>query len=104
MARRSAIPYLFVPGMEVFSILIDNATKGGYLAGYNFRNNFGDVSNISHLLFANDTLVFCKDYEDEMLYLSWILLYFEALSGLRINLDKSVILPVPCGEFKPTGK
>ena len=29
-----------------------------------------------------------------MLYLSWILLYFEALSGLRINLDKSVILLV----------
>ena len=29
-----------------------------------------------------------------MLYLSWILLYFEALSGLRVNLDKSVILSV----------
>ena len=29
-----------------------------------------------------------------MLNLSWILLYFEALSGLRINLDKSIILPV----------
>ena len=29
-----------------------------------------------------------------MLNLSWILLYFEALSGLRINLDKSVIFPV----------
>ena len=29
-----------------------------------------------------------------MLYLNWIMLYFEALSGLRINLDKRVILPV----------
>ena len=28
-----------------------------------------------------------------MVYLSWILLYLEALSGLKINLDKSVILP-----------
>ena len=80
--------------MEVFSILIDKATRGGYITGYNFRNSFGDVTNISHLLFADDTLVFCKDSEDEMLYLNWILLYFEALSGLRINLDKSVILPV----------
>ena len=87
-------PYLFVLGMEVFSILIDKATRGGYLASYNFRNNFGDVTNISHLLFADDTLVFCKDSDDEMLYLSWILLYFEALSGLRINLDKSAILLV----------
>ena len=30
----------------------------------------------------------------KMLYLSWILLYFEALFGLRVNLEKSVILPV----------
>ena len=82
--------------MEVFSILIDKATRGGYLTGYNSRNNFGDVTNISHLLFANDTLVFYKDSEDEILYLNWILLYFEALLGLglRINLDKSVILPM----------
>ena len=87
-------PIFFVLGIEVYSILIDKATRGGYLASYNFRNNFGDVANIFHLLFADDSLVFCKDFEDEMLYLSWILLYFEALSGLRINLDKSIILLV----------
>ena len=90
----SLSPYLFVLEMEVFSILIDKVTRGGYLADYNFRNSFGDVTNISHFLFADDTLVFCKDSEDEMLYLSWILLYFETLSVLRINLDKSAILPV----------
>ena len=87
-------PIFFVLGTEVYSILIDKATRGGYLASYNFRNSFGDVANISHLLFVDDSLVFYKDSEDEMLYLSWILLYFEALSGLRINLDKSVILLV----------
>ena len=87
-------PIFFVLGIEVYSILIDKATRGGYLASYNFRNIFGDVANISHLLFADDSLVFYKDSKDEMLYLSWILLYFEALSGLRINLDKSVILIV----------
>ena len=29
-----------------------------------------------------------------MAYLSWLLIWFEAISGLRINLDKSEILPV----------
>ena len=29
-----------------------------------------------------------------MVYLSWLLMWFEAISGLRINLDKSEILPV----------
>ena len=66
----------------------------GEAIGYNFRNSFGDVTNVSHFLFADDTLVFYKDVEDEMLNLSWILLYFEALSRLRINLDKRVILLV----------
>ena len=29
-----------------------------------------------------------------MAFLSWLLMWFEAISGLRINLDKSEILPV----------
>ena len=49
--------------MEVFSIMIDKATRGGYLAGYNFRSSFGGVMNISHLLFTDYTLVFYKDFE-----------------------------------------
>ena len=32
--------------------------------------------------------------EDQMAYLSWILAWFDALFGLRINLDKSSLLPV----------
>ena len=49
---------------------------------------------ISHLLFADDTLVFCKDEKDQMVYLSWILVWFEAFYGLKINLEKSSILPM----------
>ena len=56
-------PYLFVMGREVFSILIDKATRGDYLAGYNFRNSFGDVTNISHLLFADDTFGFLQRFQ-----------------------------------------
>ena len=48
-------PYLFILRMEVFSIQINKAIKGGYLADYNFRSNFGEVTNISHLLFVDDT-------------------------------------------------
>ncbi|RVX18032.1 putative ribonuclease H protein [Vitis vinifera] len=49
---------------------------------------------VSHLLFADDTLVFCDTSQDQMAYLSWLLMWFEAISGLRINLDKSEILPI----------
>ena len=50
--------------------------------------------HITHLFFANDTLVFCNDSEEQLSSLCWILLWFEAYSGLRINLEKSVIMPV----------
>ena len=54
----------------------------------------GDVVQITHLLFMDDTLVFCKASRDHMAYLSWILAWFEAVSGLKINLQKSFVLPV----------
>ena len=80
--------------MEALSLLIDKAAEGGYIFGYKFKGRNGTVSQITHLLFADDTLVFCKDSEDQMIFLSWILAWFEALSGLKINLEKSLLLPV----------
>ncbi|RVW74736.1 hypothetical protein CK203_047891 [Vitis vinifera] len=54
----------------------------------------GDGAMVTHLLFADDTLVFCEASQDQMAHLSWLLMWFEAISGLRINLDKSEILLV----------
>ena len=51
-----------------------------------------ELVKITHLLFVNDTLIFCKDTMEEMVHLSWILLWFEAISGLRINLEKSTVM------------
>ncbi|RVW83364.1 LINE-1 reverse transcriptase-like [Vitis vinifera] len=87
-------PYLFVIAMEVFSSMMRRAISGGYLAGWKVSGGRGEGMHISHLLFADDTLVFCEDSPDEMTYLSWLLMWFEACSGLRINLEKSEIIPV----------
>ena len=87
-------PYLFVIGMETFSRLIHRAVRGGFLSGCRIKGRRGDEALVSHLLFADDTLVFCDTSQDQMAYLSWLLMWFEAISGLRINLDKSEILPV----------
>ena len=86
--------YLFVLGMEALSLMIDKAVEGGYISGYKFKGINGTVSQITHLLFVEDTLVFCKDFEEQMTFLSWILAWFEALSGLKINLEKSILLPM----------
>ncbi|RVW47166.1 hypothetical protein CK203_070193 [Vitis vinifera] len=49
---------------------------------------------ISHLLFADDALVFCQASQDHLTYLSWLLMWFEAVSGLRLNLEKSELISV----------
>ena len=60
------LPYLFVLGMEALSLMVDKAAEGGYIPGYMFKGRDNTVKQITHLLFADDTLVFCKDTEEQM--------------------------------------
>ena len=87
-------PYLFAMGMEVLDVLIRRAVEGGFLSGCNIRGGSGPPLNISHLFFADDTIIFCEARKDHLTHLNWILFWFEAASGLRINLAKSEIISV----------
>ena len=49
---------------------------------------------VSHLLFADDMLIFYKADLDQILILRMILIQFEAVPGLKINLGKSELVPV----------
>ena len=74
--------------------MMRRAISGGYLSGWKVSGRRGEGMQISHLLFADDTLVFCEESSDQMTYLSWLFMWFEACSGLRINLEKSEMIPV----------
>ncbi|RVW81724.1 LINE-1 retrotransposable element ORF2 protein [Vitis vinifera] len=90
----SLSPYLFVMGMEVLSVLIRRAMEGGFISGCKIQRGRGRAAHVAHLLFADDTIVFCEAKKEYLTNLSWILFWFEAASGLRINLAKSEIIPV----------
>jgi hypothetical protein len=52
------------------------------------------VFKISHLLFVDDTLVFCGAKPNHLHFLRALFLCFEAVSGLKINLAKSELVPL----------
>ena len=63
-------PYLFVIAMGVFSSFLKRVVDGGFMSGCRVKGRSEEGVIISHLLFADDTLVFCKAYQDHLTYLS----------------------------------
>ena len=87
-------PYLFVIGMEALSCMINRVVDGNYLSSSRVANGRGEDLSISHLLYSDDTLIFCEADLDQLKFLSEILMWFKAMSGLKINLTKSKIIPI----------
>ena len=87
-------PYLFVIGMEALSSMLKRAVEGSFISGCRFSRRGGGDIVISHLLYADDTILFCEANFEQLMYLRWTLMWFEAFSGLKINLTKSVIIPL----------
>lgn len=58
--------------------------------------NIGTL-NISHLFLANDTLIFCGARHDQIRTLRVLLLCFEAISRLKVNLAKSEVISIGGG-------
>ena len=54
----------------------------------------GDSLMVLHLLFVDDTLIFCDTDLDQLLIICLVLLWFEAVSGFKINLGKSELVHV----------
>lgn len=49
---------------------------------------------VSHLLFTDDTLIFCDVEVEQIRNLRHLLLFFKAVFGLKINLGKSEAITV----------
>ena len=87
-------PYLFVIGMEALSCLLKRAVEDNFISGCRFGGRDGGEIVISHLLHVDDTIIFCDANAEQLMYLRWTLMWYEAFSGLKINLHKSEIIPL----------
>lgn len=80
------IPYLFILVTELFHLLLKKAEATCLI--YGIPNIILDQS-ISHLQFADDTILFLKAEEETVHNVKHILGCFETFSGLSINFQKS---------------
>ena len=81
-------PYLFLLCAKGFSSLLAKAEAENRLHGVSICRR---ALSISHLLFADDSLLFYKATQDEVHALADILQLYASASGQLINLDKSSI-------------
>ncbi|RVX21349.1 putative mitochondrial protein [Vitis vinifera] len=87
-------PYLFLFVMEALSQLLSCARNGGFISGFRVGGRGREGLFVSHLLFADDTLIFCDANADQLRYLSWTFVWFKEISGLKVNLSKTEAIPV----------
>ncbi|RVW30580.1 hypothetical protein CK203_086070 [Vitis vinifera] len=80
--------------MVALNCLLKKAKSGGFLLGWWVSGRGGEGVKVLHMLFANDTLVFCEPSHDQLTYLCWLLMCFEAIYGLKFNLKKSDLILV----------
>lgn len=84
-------PLLFIIVMEVLNKILEKAKELQLLRGVPVGSN-GNLIEISHFFFANDTLIFCQPEMRSMMFLRCILLCFQAVLGLCINMHKSELI------------
>lgn len=84
-------PFLFNLVTEGLHILLSRAQALGLVQGVKVGPN-GVI--LSHLQFADDSLLFCAAEIDDVRNLKRVLRCFKVLSGLRINYHKSVVCGV----------
>ncbi|XP_026384636.1 uncharacterized protein LOC113280196 [Papaver somniferum] len=84
-------PFLFLLVGEALSYMIKQAQEQGLISGFQVAAN---GTSVSHMQFADDTLIFLDADMDQIKNLRLLILSFEQLTGLKINFAKSAIYGV----------
>jgi hypothetical protein len=81
-------PYLFLFCVEGFSALLRRAQRDKQITGVGFGPQ---GPTVTHLLFADDSIVFLEATKESMLALKNVLQAYEISSGQRVNREKSSV-------------
>ncbi|XP_027177900.1 uncharacterized protein LOC113777055 [Coffea eugenioides] len=81
-------PFLFLICAKGFSTLLNQAVRQGKLTDLQLSSG---GPRLSHIFFADDSLIFCKAKEEEAVQLMKVLRQYGEASGQLINTEKSSI-------------
>ena len=80
--------------MEGLNSTVRVATQKNWLKGFKVGNQAGEDVQICHLLYADDTMIFCEAKEEQVCFIRINLIVLEAVSGLFVNWRKSSMFQV----------
>ena len=69
-------PMLFLIMMEVFSRMLRRVEGAGLIRGFKVEGRRGGGECVTHLLFADDTILFCDADVEQILHIQLLLLSF----------------------------
>jgi hypothetical protein len=84
-------PLLFNLVSDAFATMFKKAREAGTIKGLVPRLVGG---GLTHLQYADDTIIFLELEEGSILYANFLLYCFENMSGLRINYQKSEVFVI----------
>ena len=87
-------PLLFLVMMEVFSRMVKRMEEAGLLSGFRADGRWGRGESVSHFLFADGTILFCDAEVEQILHVRLLLLCFQTVTGLNVNVAKSEMVPI----------
>ena len=85
---------LFLVMMEVLSRMLKRVEGAGLIRGFQAVGSRGVGECVSHLLFADDTILFCDADVEQILHVRMLLLCFQAVTGLKVNVLKTELVPI----------
>lgn len=81
-------PYLFIMVAELLSRLLSKAREAGWIEGIQVSS---DSEAMTHLQYADDTVLIIQNNEKSIRGVKQVLQLFQAISGLKVNFNKSMI-------------